>query len=298
MTQFVDKLKPELGHELARSAHAKLNLGLGVIALRGDGYHELDTIFARLTLRDDLTLVPAPQDFELKAVFAADLDQALPGATLLQATDNLILRAAELYRQVTGCAGGSFTLHKRIPIAAGLGGGSADAAAALQLLDRLYPAGVDLLALGRQLGSDVNFFLSGWNAARGRGRGERLEELALPRRAVVLANPHVLVSSGDAYAELQNFSRRLKPELIQQGLRDFEEPRYVNALQAGVTRERPEIRQVLLALRAAGLLGVLLSGSGATCFGLARDDVHAAEVVQELRSVQPDWWLHADSVGQ
>jgi 4-diphosphocytidyl-2-C-methyl-D-erythritol kinase len=283
---------------LTQAAHAKLNLGLGVIALRGDGYHELDTVFARLALHDELTLAPASEGFQLQVEIAPDVGNPLPGAALLQSEDNLILRAARLYQQATGCAGGSFMLRKRIPVAAGLGGGSADAAAALQLLDRLYPAGADLPALGRQLGSDVNFFLTGWNAARGRGRGERLEQLTLPHRPVVLANPQVPVSSGNAFAELQNFSRRLKPDLIQQGLLSFEEPRYVNALQAGVTRERPEIRQVLQALRAAGLLGVLLSGSGATCFGLARDDAHAARAVQELKSAQPDWWLHADAVGQ
>lgn len=285
---------------LTLRAHAKLNLGLGVIALRGDGFHELDTIFAALTLHDVLTLTPATaadRDFELRVQVAAGADQPLPGAGLLADSDNLVLRAARLYQQKTGCPGGSFTLDKRIPVAAGLGGGSSDAAAALTLLDRAFPAGLDLPAAGRELGSDVGFFLTGWNAARGRGRGERLTRLELPRRPVVLANPGVTVSSAQAYRELQNFSRRLDLERIRTGLQDFSEPRYVNALQSGVTRERPEIREVLLTLRNAGLTGVLLSGSGATCFGLARDDAHAAAVVGELRRSQPGWWLHADVVG-
>jgi 4-diphosphocytidyl-2-C-methyl-D-erythritol kinase len=282
---------------LAASAHAKVNLGLGVIALRGDGFHELDTIFARLDLHDDLTFEPAGSDFRLEAGVAEDLSRPLPGATLLQESDNLVLRAARLYQQETGCGGGTFTLVKRIPLAAGLGGGSADAAAALLLLQRAYPAAADLAAMGRQLGSDVGFFLTGWQAARGRGRGERLSHLELPRRALVLANPGVSVSSGDAYRELQNFSRRLDPDTIRAGLEDFTEPRYVNALQSGVTRERPQIREVLMALRSAGLPGVLMSGSGATCFGLARDAEHAAETAELLRGEHPHWWVRDDAVG-
>lgn len=276
-------------------AHAKINLGLGVIARRGDGFHELDTIFARLQLHD---LLSAESTGTAESNLQVNVPDPLPGSELLDAgEDNLVLRAASLYQERTGSPGALFTLSKRIPLAAGLGGGSADAAAALQLLDRLHPAGADLPALARELGSDVPFMLSGWNAARGRGRGERLEQLELPRRTVLLANPLVPVSSREAYSELQNFSRRLDPAAISAALADGSNPRYVNALQSGVTRTRPKIRATLLALRAVGLEGVLLSGSGATCFGLARDDQHAAAAASQLQAEQPGWWVHVDAVG-
>lgn len=277
-------------------AHAKINLGLGVIARRGDGFHELDTIFARLQLHDLLSAESIASAGE--SSLQVSMPEPLPGGDLLDAGNhNLVLRAAKLYQERTGSPDAAFILTKRIPLAAGLGGGSADAAAALQLLDQLHPAGADLPLLARELGSDVPFFLTGWSAARGRGRGERLEQLGLPRRTVVLANPLVPVSSEEAYADLQNFSRRLNPAAISAALASGTNPRYVNALQSGVTRTRPQIRAVLLALRAAGLEGVLLSGSGATCFGFAHDEQHATEAALQLRTEQPGWWVHIDAVG-
>lgn len=280
---------------LTIAAHAKINLGLGVIARRGDGFHELDTIFARLELHD---LLSAESSGNTESSLQVSVADSLPGEDLLDAgNDNLVLRAARLYQERTGSPGALFTLSKRIPLAAGLGGGSTDAAAALQLLDQLHPAEADLSMLARELGSDVPFFLSGWNAARGRGRGERLDQLELPQRTVLLTNPLMPVSSAEAYADLQNFSRRLDPAAIIAALASGSNPRYVNALQSGVTRTRPPIREVLLALRTAGLEGVLLSGSGATCFGLARDEQHADEAASQLRAEQPGWWVHVDTVG-
>lgn len=284
--------------ELAR---AKLNLGLAVTTRRGDGYHELDTIFALIGLADVLEAAPA-DELRLRVETAA----GLPGAELLGTAEdgsdpagNLVLRAAEAYMHATGCDAAAFTLTKRIPVAAGLGGGSADAAAALRLMTRMHPpaAPVDLQPLALRLGADVPFMLSGMPAAHGRGRGERLAPLELPRRAVVLANPGVTVSAAEAYGELQNYSRRLKIGEIVTALEERSEPRWLNALQSGVVRTRPAIRQALSELRAEGLAGVLLSGSGATCFGIAEDETHAAGAVAAIRARNPGWWLHADVLG-
>ena len=281
---------------LTESAFAKVNLGLAVTARRGDGFHELDTIFARLNLADELHGEATGNGFTLEL----QAEPGLPGAAELNAGDNLVLRAARDFAAATGAGGARFRLVKRIPVAAGLGGGSADAAAALRLLARLYPreaAAVDLMALARNLGSDVPFMLLDVPAARGRGRGERLEPLELPQRQLVLANPLVPVAAADAYAWLQNFSRRQPAERIVQALQQHGEPRWQNALQAGVTREVPQMREVIGELRAEGLQGVLMSGSGSTAFGLAQDRDAAEKAAAALRARRPDWWVAADGIG-
>lgn len=282
------------GGPLTLRAHAKVNLGLAVLARRGDGYHELDTLFARLDLHDSLTVAPAA-GIELSLTVADgvephDLD-AGPG--------NLAYRAARLYLDAAGGPGGArIALHKRIPVAAGLGGGSSDAAAVLTGLAELYPADLDLAALAAELGSDVPFFLSGLPAARGAGRGERLTPAALPRRPVVLVNPGEAVGVAEAFAALQNFSRRLDPERIREALLGGHEPRYTNALQPGVSLLRPAVRDALALLREAGLQGVLLSGSGPTCFGLARDEAHAQRAAASIGAQRPAWWVRTDWLGE
>ncbi len=278
--------------ELAR---AKLNLGLSVTARRGDGFHELDTVFGLLTLADELTAEAAAEP-QLELSPAA----GLPGETDLSATDNLVIRAAEAFSAATGSGSANFRLVKRIPLGAGLGGGSADAAAALRLMARLYPeqaAQADLPAIALTLGSDVPFMLSGAVAAHGRGRGERLAPFAVPERHVVLANPGVTVSSGEAFGWLQSFSRRLDLSAIQSALEQRAEPRWPNALMPGVTREVREVRTVITALRDLGLNGVIMSGSGPTCFGLAADGQAAQTAAQQLRAAWPDWWVHTDRLG-
>lgn len=279
---------------LTMAAPAKLNLGLAVTARRGDGYHELHTIFARLSLADTLTVRPADRNsLELST------DGELPGAAQLSAEDNLVLRAAEAFAVRFGTGGARFTLHKRIPVAAGLGGGSSDAAAALLLLDRLHPGAAgqaDLQELALQLGSDVPFFLAQTAAALARGRGERLKPLSLPVRHVVLVHPGGSVASADAYAWLQNFSRRLKTDDIRTALGEGREPRLQNALQSGVALHRPAVRDAVMALRNLGLQGVLMSGSGPVCFGLAADAAAAEAAAQELAAEQPGWWVRTGTV--
>ncbi len=283
---------------ITERAFAKVNLGLAVIARRGDGFHELDTMFALIGLHDDVSGSPA-----VHCSLEVMVEGAVPGADALTGAmgDNVALQAARAFQDATGSGGASLRLVKRIPVAAGLGGGSADAAAVLRIMARLYPehqASVDLEALARQLGSDVPFMLSGQRAARGRGRGERLEPIGLPELHVVLVNPGVSVMVQDAYAELQNFSRRPKHAVLIEAIREGRDPRWINALQPGVTRQRPAIREAITALRAAGLHGVLMSGSGATCFGIAADGRSAAaEIAAALQAEYPQWWVRADCTG-
>ncbi len=128
-------------------------------------------------------------------------------------------------------------------------------------------------------------------AALAKGRGERLSELEPPRLDLVLVNPGFAVSASAAYTNLIGFTPRLKFERSLERLAAGEEPRWPNALQPGVLRLRPELRGVLAAMRGAGLLGVLMSGSGPTCFGVARGAEHAAEAAAAIRAAEPACWV-------
>ncbi len=264
-------------------AHAKVNLGLNIIAKRGDGFHEVDTLLARLEHHDELTLEPREQGISL----------TIENADLPTDNKNLAYRAAELYLSVAGETGGvHIHLKKNIPLAAGLAGGSSDAAAVLRGLSQLYPSNVDLMAIAKELGSDVSFFVQDVLAARGRGKGEKLEPVTLPQLYIVLVNPGVHISAKEAYEHLQNFSARLKLESILEKLSNNQEPGYLNALQPGVLLLYPKVRDVLTVLRQTGLRGVMMSGSGSTCFGLA-NSLEAAEDIAEILRGKTEWWIRA-----
>lgn len=270
-----------------RRAHAKLNLGLSVVARRDDGYHEIDTLFARLELHDDLALEAAAR---VEGELSGEPDVDLQG--LRMGSENLAVRAAEAYLQAGGEAGGvHLRLHKRIPVAAGLGGGSSDAAQVLLGLARLYPGQVDLAALGNELGSDLAFFLSGSASAWGRGRGEIVERAELPRLPVVLLNPGIAVSAAEAYGLVTAFDPPLERGASLERLAAFLDPGYRNSLQAGVVEEYPVVGDALEALGAAGLRGVLMSGSGPTCFGLASSAGEARRAAERLTELHPNWWV-------
>lgn len=280
---------------VALRAAAKINLGLHVVAKRGDGFHEIDSLLARLDLADEVEVVRAGAGVGGEVAFA---DERLAREPLAMDERNLMVRAARAYLAAAGEPGGAvLRVRKRIPLAAGLGGGSSDAAATLRALARLYPSSVELAPLAARLGSDVPFFLLDAPAARARGRGERLEPLELPTRWVVLANPGVGVGAGDAYGALQTFSARLPLVEVRAALAEGLEPPYRNALQAGVALAHREVREALAALRGEGLKGVLMSGSGATCFGLAPSGAEAEAAAARLRAAHPSWWVTAARAG-
>lgn len=285
-------------------AHAKVNLGLAVIALRGDGYHELETVMARVGLADELRIgIGEVAGAGRDAVhLTVDVAPGLPGSDAIgPAQDNLATRAAEAYLRQRRASDPDaphvvvdLHLAKHIPVAAGLGGGSADAGAVLRALAERLPAGVDVQAVARALGSDVPFLTTTAPAALARGRGERLAAVAVPRLHLVLANPGGQVSAAAAYANLVGFTPRLRFDGALANLAAGAEPGWPNGLQPGVLRSLPVVRTVLGALRGAGLRGVLLSGSGPTCFGVARDAEHARSVAADLARAQPGWWVRAD----
>lgn len=283
------------------SAHAKVNLGLAVLARRGDGFHEIETAMARVGLADDVTVAVADASQDV-VTLRLSVEGGTPAADLTDGGANLAHRAATDYlaarRAADPAAPGAavtVTLHKRVPVGAGLGGGSADAGAVLRLLAELLPGSVDAAALAARLGSDVPFMLGTAHAALAKGRGERLASLDLPRLHLVLANPGFAVSAGDAYQALMGFTPRLRLERALERLAAGEEPGWPNGLQPGVLRLRPEVRGVLTALREAGLAGVLMSGSGPTCFGVATGAEHAARTAELLAARHPGWWVRADA---
>lgn len=274
-------------------APAKINLSLWVLGRRADGYHELDGVMARLTLADGLRC-EAPE-VEGGAVVdrlervPSGVDAWLDRTPLPLQGDNLVLRAVARYREAAAQRGVRvpelrWVLVKRIPVAAGLGGGSSDAAAALRLLATRYPAGVALAPLAAALGSDVPFFLQASPAARARGRGERLEPVLVPPQPLVLVNPGVGVSAADAYRWWDPAAARAVPA---QRASWWLGPDLVNDLEPGVAARVPAVAATLATLREVWDGPSLMTGSGATCFALA-PDVDAAEVLAEqLRRVLP-----------
>lgn len=272
--------------EITYFAPAKINLGLAVLGLRGDGYHELHTIMLPLSVGDELSVAPAP-----------DLRLRVLGADLPEDEGNLVYRAARAYLDAASHTGGArLTLHKRLPLASGLGGGSSDAAMTLMALRKLYPAQVDLHALALGLGADVPFFLGGQPAVA-EGVGERLSPIPLPRLHLVLANPGTQVSARDAYRWLdaeEEFSPPLGLEAISAALADGgRNVPYLNSLQAPVAARHRQIGEALAALSGAGLHSPLMSGSGSTCFALAASGEAAAQAARAVQAAHPDWWVQA-----
>ncbi|MFO7155476.1 MAG: 4-(cytidine 5'-diphospho)-2-C-methyl-D-erythritol kinase [Pseudomonadota bacterium] len=262
-------------------AFAKVNLTLHVLGRRPDGYHEIRSLMVPISLADELEVV----------VGATEDGISVPGRPDLEGPENLCLRAVQSFRRhVVPVAGIFVRLEKRIPTAAGLGGGSSDAAAVLRVLAR--EAGVDLddprlVAAALEVGSDVPFFLRS-EPALAAGRGEVLSPAPpLPDEIpLVLLHPPFGISAGEAYAALAA-SRAGEVPPLPPPLEPLPDARAVasilhNDLQAPVA-ERYPIRPMLGTLEEAGALGVLMSGSGPTVFGVFVDRDAAEKAAAALR---------------
>ena len=273
-----------------RHAHAKVNLWLNVVGRRADGYHLLDSLVAFVDLADTLTTRPAKRlSLELDGPYAAELARD---------ADNLVLKAARLLAARAGVAPrAAIALGKHIPVAAGLGGGSADAAAVLrELVDlwRLVMAEEELFDLARSLGADVPMCLAGCTALVS-GAGERLNPAPpLPPAAILLVNPGTALPTHEVFAARRGpFSQPTPPPGPWRDLPELaaELLRRGNDLSEAAISLRPAIADVLAFLRgSAGARHVGMSGSGATCFALydTLDAVRGA-----MASMPPAWWRHA-----
>ena len=283
---------------LRLQAPAKLNLYLRVVAHRPDGYHELETLFERIDLADELTFTPQ----------ALGITVTCDAPTLGCGPENLVTQAALRLQQACGVTqGAAIHLRKRVPIAGGLGGGSSDAATALLGLNRLWTLKLStprLRELAAGLGSDVPFFLQPEAFAIGRGRGEQCEPLSgpLPILWHVLVVPPEGLSTKAVYEGFDR-SEKMGRSLTERGssirmclhalrngsLGELAEG-LQNDLEPEAIRRCPVIQEICTSLRRSGCVGVLTSGSGPSVFGLCQDAAHAEQVTQRIQETGASAW--------
>lgn len=285
---------PPLTSDLRMPSHAKINLGLYVLGKRPDGYHDIWTIFQELEFHDVLYFTKRD----------APLTLTTNHPTLPVGDENLVCRAARAFAQKTGCPTQlAIHLEKQIPLGAGLGGGSSNAAAALRGLNQLFQVGTsqkELAALGATLGSDVPFFLHGGTAI-GTGRGEQIEPLPdLPPCWILLINPRIHVSSAWAYKninlKLTNFPTKnnvfsQQHNAVTDALRTLE-----NMLEEPVISHYPIIASIKNRLLEEGAEWASMSGSGSTVFGVFKEKELAEQALRQIE--RPDWLLVVTSFHQ
>jgi 4-diphosphocytidyl-2-C-methyl-D-erythritol kinase len=287
---------------LTEDGRAKVNLTLRVIGRRVDGYHELESVVAFADCADRLTLTPGSKlDLKTTGPLAGDCGETV---------DNLVFKAAELLRgRVPDLRLGEFTLDKVLPVAAGIGGGSADAAAALRLLAQANGLALDdprLIEVAQLTGADVPVCLASRPCVM-TGIGETLLPLSLPKIPCVMVNPRVAVATRDVFEALGLRNGELRvgasdvfgatawPE-AGASVEDWVEALAAgsNDLEAPATRIQPVIGQVIAALNATnGAWLARMSGSGATCFAIYENTAEAARAAQKIQLDHPLWWVHA-----
>jgi len=294
-------LHPLPGGGVLALAPAKVNLYLEVLGLRPDGYHEIDTVMQAVSLHDEIEIRSIPGGTGTIRLEVAGPDGRSPA--LSAGEDNLVFRAARLFLEtfgpgrLDGAIG--IRLVKRIPMGAGLGGGSSDAAWTLRALGRasgIEPSREELVPLAARLGSDVAFFLYG-GTARCRGRGERIEPMDDPFGEGgfhgVLVNPGVHVPTSLIYRELDRAAEsrvaltthpavaNMTTDSIRAALRRGE--LLFNRLEPVACRAFPELESLKKEIRKEPFLATLMSGSGSTMFGVARSQGEAEGIATRLR---------------
>jgi 4-diphosphocytidyl-2-C-methyl-D-erythritol kinase len=292
--------------QLIERARAKVNLTLRVLGRRPDGYHDLDSIVAFADCADSLSF-ESGEDL--------GLTMTGPGAAACGDTgNNLVIRAAQLLSErVPRLKLGRFTLDKHLPVAAGIGGGSADAAAALRLLAQTNGIALGderLVDAGRATGADVPVCLASQSCVMG-GIGDNLTPLDIPQLPAVLVNPRVGVATKDVFTELG-----LRPGELRIGISEALEaiaipesgiPREAwidlliggtNDLEAPALKVQPIIGDVLGVLRdQEGVKVARMSGSGATCFAIFGDAAETRNAAAAIGKAHPQWWVHAGTLG-
>jgi 4-diphosphocytidyl-2-C-methyl-D-erythritol kinase len=274
------------------AAQAKVNLALQIGARGADGYHDVCTIFARIDLADDVVVRPLRSGLTLRVT-----RDGMPDESVGPAEKNLALLAARAYlREAQWPAGCGIDIEKRIPVGAGLGGGSADAGTVLRALDSLAPRplGVGrLVRIAATLGADVPFLTLDAPVALGTGHGDVLEVLhPLPQRWLALVLPPFSITTADAYAWLDadrvrsGDERRLDPVALRKGSRDWDTLGAVatNDFQSVVAARHPLIDSYRAALRDAGARVAMMSGSGSAVFGIFGDQPDVAAIARACKA--------------
>jgi 4-diphosphocytidyl-2-C-methyl-D-erythritol kinase len=277
---------------ISEKAKAKINLTLDVLYKRPDGYHEVEMIMQTVDLSDHL-------QFEEREGNLISISCTVPYVPL--DNRNLVYKAAELIKNRFGIDKGiHIHLEKNIPVAAGLAGGSSDAAAALRGLNRLWNLGLtldELAELGAEIGSDVPFCVYGGTAIA-RGRGEQIHRLPAPAPLwVVLVKPQIAVSTADVYGNLSVSDIREHPDTISmvQALADGDPEEIAkqlkNVLETVTFRMHPEVEKIKWKMLRFGAMGALMSGSGPTVFAIADRETRAQRIYNGLRGFSKEVYL-------
>jgi 4-diphosphocytidyl-2-C-methyl-D-erythritol kinase len=261
------------------TAYAKINLALHVRRRREDGYHELETLFAFVDDGDRLVASPASRDvLNVKGEFAGALEDPF---------DNIVTRTLSKLRHL---AGWSVQLEKRLPVAAGLGGGSADAGAIFRMIERWAKLPDDWREIAAALGADVPACVLS-EACIGRGTGIELSPVDndLAGTCVLLVNPRVPLATGPVFKSWDGVDRGALPDGSARAIALTGR----NDLEVAALALCPPVADVLAALRTTTPLLARMSGSGATCFALFENDEVMAQAAAQLAAEHPGWWQMA-----
>ncbi|MGG1550433.1 4-(cytidine 5'-diphospho)-2-C-methyl-D-erythritol kinase [Paenibacillus ferrarius] len=275
--------------KIYEKAPAKINLSLDVLHKRTDGYHEVEMVMTMVDLADRIEM----QELERDTIIISSQAGYIP-----LDEKNLAFQAARLIKDRYDVKNGVYIhLDKRIPVAAGLAGGSSDAAATLRGLNRLWNLGIsmeELQVLGAELGSDVPFCVTG-GTALATGRGEKLHPIASPPQCwVVLAKPPINVSTSEIYGKLNAKGIKQHPSTadVLAAIRDKQFDRLCgslgNVLEEVTLELYPEVRHLKECMQRLGADGVLMSGSGPTVFGLVSKEAKVARIYNGLRGFCKD----------
>jgi 4-diphosphocytidyl-2-C-methyl-D-erythritol kinase len=273
-------VQPFMKKTVQLESPAKVNLMLRVLRRRKDGYHDIKTIFQKISLHDTLW-------FALKRTGGVSI--STDDLNLPTGEGNLVHRAALLVLNRSDYKGGvTVRIRKKIPIAAGLGGGSSNAATTLKALNHLLRLDLprkELMTMGLKLGADVPFFLMK-GSALGSGIGERLQEIQLPKLWYVLIYPNFEVSTASVYGKLILTKMRFHYR-IQKFYRTPKEIFHLlhNDLEKVVSREHPEINEMKECLNAAGASATLMSGSGPTVYGIFPEEGGASKAYKTITKI-------------
>lgn len=271
-----------MSDKLVLSSRAKINLALDVLGKRPDGYHQVEMVMQTISLADTITLEKTAEDISLFCTHPeVPLDEK-----------NLAFRAAMLLKQVESYNGGvKIHIDKQIPVAAGLAGGSGNAAAVLVGLNRLWDLGLSsehLMHIGASMGSDIPFCILG-GTALARGRGEEVTPIkAVPELTLVLVKPQFGVSTAQVYGNFQQEKVTRRPDTramlaaIEAGDRMDIIRLGANVLESVTLELYPQVAEIKARLTQAGAKGVLMSGSGPTVFGFVEDEIQGKEIAVKL----------------
>lgn len=255
--------------------NAKINIGLNVISRRNDGYHNLETVFYPIKIKDALEVIESKEmSFETSGI-------TIPG----HANENLCLKAYDLMRKDFDLPNISIHLHKQIPIGAGLGGGSADAAFFIKLLNEKFELGLEISQMQkycRQLGADCAFFIEN-KPLFALGKGDFFESVGLDLSSykIALVMPPVHVSTGEAYRGVNPQEPKISLKEVVKLPVDEWQGKIKNDFEEHILKAHPQIRGVKAALLEAGALFALMSGSGASVYGIFKEQVDLSYLEKE-----------------